>query len=284
MKAIIHPDGRFRALVPDDTITDPGFTRIWVEEKPPVLAEGNVVEEMTPEITEKHALQRWIVRPKSDPELAAEADAADLVLIKSAQTALKAGNGTNAERITRLERILARVMKELWGTGLILAFLLGGFAADAADWDSGIIADETGIRALRNTTERQVGYTVKEAVPQASAPSNSIVASVRLAWDPNPETDLAGYRVHRGIAPGTRLESREVGLATTNDWTGLLPGSTNYFTVTAYNTAGLESDPSNEIAYEVKPEPTKPVIASAIVTVVQTTVWQTVTNTYKLTP
>jgi len=116
----------------------------------------------------------------------------------------------------------------------------------------------------------------------AQTSSNSIVASVRIAWDPNPETDLAGYRVHRGEAPGTRLESRSVGLVTTNDWTGLLPGVTNYFTVTAYNTAGLESDPSNEIAYEVKGGPISPVITSAVVTVVQTTVWQTTTNVYSL--
>lgn len=248
MKAIIYADGRFRTLVPDDTITDPEFTRIWVEEKPPVPAKGNVVEEATPEVTATHAFQRWLTRPKSDPELASEADAADLVLIKAAHTALKAGNGTNAERITRLERILARVMKELWGAGLILAFALLGTSADA------------------------------------QTPTNTIIASVRLAWDPNPETDLAGYRVHRGIAPGTRLETRNVGLVTTNDWTGLLPGVTNYFTVTAYNTAGLESDPSNEIAYAVKAKPGSPAIASAVVTVIQTTVWTTITNTFSILP
>lgn len=115
MKAIIYADGRFRALVPDDTITDPEFTRIWIEETPPVPADGQVVEEVDPQITELHAYQRWLVRPKSDPELAAEADAADLLLVKAAYLALKAGNGTNAERITRLERVLARVMKEIWG-------------------------------------------------------------------------------------------------------------------------------------------------------------------------
>lgn len=287
MKAIIYTDGRFRGLVPDDTITDPEFTRIWVEEKPPVPAEGNVVEEAAPEVTATHALQRWLVRPKSDPELAAEADAADLVQVKAAHAALKAGEGADRARITRLERILARIMKEIWGLPLLP--LLGLFAINLtplllADWDQGTYADETGIYPLRQTATTVNESVVGLPVLPAQTSSNSIVASVRLTWDPNPETDLAGYLVHRGIAPGTRLETRDVGLVTTNDWTGLLPGVTNYFTVTAYNTAGLESDPSNEIAYEVRSEPAKPVIASATVTVVQTTVWQTVTNVYELKP
>lgn len=76
-------------------------------------------------------------------------------------------------------------------------------------------------------------------------------SSVRLQWDPNPETDIAGYRVHRGIISGTRIETRDVGNITIYDFTGLVPGVTNYFTVTAYNTAGLESGPSNELSYEV---------------------------------
>lgn len=252
MKAIIYPDGRFRALVPDDTITDPDFTRIWVPEAPPVPAEGNVVEETTPEVTATHACQRWIVRPKSDPELAAEADAADLLLVKAAHAALKAGEGADRVRITRLERILARVMKEIWGLPLLP--LLGLFAINLAP------------------------------LALAQTPTNSIVASVRLAWDPNPEPDIAGYRVHRGIASGTRIETREAGLATTNVWTGLLQGVTNFFTVTAYNTAGLESDPSNEVSYQVTAKPAAPLITQAIVTVVQTTVFQTVTNTFSLLP
>lgn len=78
--------------------------------------------------------------------------------------------------------------------------------------------------------------------------------SVRLAWDPNPENDLAGYRLHRGNHPGTRVATRDVGNVTTSDWSGLLEGSTNYFTVTAYNTAGLESGPSNELMYIAGPD------------------------------
>jgi len=83
--------------------------------------------------------------------------------------------------------------------------------------------------------------------------------SVRLQWDPNPETDLAGYRVHRGVAPGTRIESRDVGNITTYDFTNVVRAVTNYFTVTAYNTAGLESDPSNELFYKVPENDLPPV-------------------------
>jgi hypothetical protein len=74
---------------------------------------------------------------------------------------------------------------------------------------------------------------------------------VTLQWDPNPENDLAGYRVHMGLASGYRHESRDVGLTTIFVWNGLVDGVTYYFTVTAYNRVGLESGPSNELMYKV---------------------------------
>lgn len=59
-------------------------------------------------------------------------------------------------------------------------------------------------------------------------------AEIRLAWDPNPEKDIADYRVWRGIeclatVPGT---TATVTVPDTEPST---------FTVTARNTAGLES-------------------------------------------
>lgn len=114
--------------------------------------------------------------------------------------------------------------------------------------------------------------------------ADSITNSVRLAWDPNPETDLAGYRVHRGIAPGTRLESRPAGLGTNFVWSGLVGGVTNFFTVTAYNTAGLESDPSNELSFRLPDVPLAPTGIVGVVVQVQVTTYQTVTNTFTVRP
>lgn len=70
---------------------------------------------------------------------------------------------------------------------------------------------------------------------------------VTLAWDPNIETDLAGYKVYFGTAPGTYGTPITIGPQTTYTVSGLAAG-TWYFAVTAYNTSGLESGYSNEVS------------------------------------
>src|SRR4051812_16593763 len=68
--------------------------------------------------------------------------------------------------------------------------------------------------------------------------------SVTLAWDPNPEPDIAGYILYYGVASGIYTNSINVGHVTTNTISGLVEATTYFFVVTAYDTAGLESDPS----------------------------------------
>jgi hypothetical protein len=70
-----------------------------------------------------------------------------------------------------------------------------------------------------------------------------------LEWDPNGETDLAGYRMYVGTASGMYGGPIEVGLATTCTVTNLLARHTYYFAVTARNTSGMESGKSNEVTY-----------------------------------
>lgn len=73
--------------------------------------------------------------------------------------------------------------------------------------------------------------------------------SVTLAWDPNSETDLAGYIVYWGSASRNYTNAVNVGNVTTNTVSGLMDGVSYYFAVTAYNTNGLESDFSDEVSY-----------------------------------
>lgn len=60
-------------------------------------------------------------------------------------------------------------------------------------------------------------------------------------------TDLAGYKVYYGTAHGTYSNSVTIGKVTSYSINNLAPG-TYYFTVTAYDTTGLESGYSNEVS------------------------------------
>jgi hypothetical protein len=78
-----------------------------------------------------------------------------------------------------------------------------------------------------------------------------VPADVTLAWDPNSEPDLEGYNFYWGYASRDYAFSKDVGNVTEYTVTGLIPGITYYFAVTAYNTSGLESDYSDEVVYTI---------------------------------
>src|SRR2546429_4838658 len=75
--------------------------------------------------------------------------------------------------------------------------------------------------------------------------------SVSLAWDADPEKTVAGYIVHYGGVSGVYTNSFNVGTNINATLPGLQEGATYYFAVTAYNADGLESNPSNEVSYQV---------------------------------
>ncbi len=70
-----------------------------------------------------------------------------------------------------------------------------------------------------------------------------------LEWDPNPETNVIGYRVYVGRV--SRLYDSVLDMG--NQITAQVPTSpgTTYFAVTAYDSDGLESDYSEEVFYTV---------------------------------
>lgn len=80
----------------------------------------------------------------------------------------------------------------------------------------------------------------------ATAPAESVV----LSWNPNSESDLAGYRIHYGTAAAPY--SKLIDLTTTSATISTLTfGVTYTFAVTAYNTAGGESAYSPPVSYTV---------------------------------
>lgn len=71
-------------------------------------------------------------------------------------------------------------------------------------------------------------------------------STIRVSWDANTETDLAGYKVYYGTTP-TPSQGVDVGKVLTYDITNITPavGTNYYVAVTAYDTSGNESVLSN---------------------------------------
>ena len=83
--------------------------------------------------------------------------------------------------------------------------------------------------------------------------------SIGLSWAPNSESDLAGYKLYRGSSTGQYDWVKDAGLSTIIQVDSLTPNQTYYFTVTAYNTQNLESEPSNVVQVTPTPDSTPPV-------------------------
>lgn len=82
----------------------------------------------------------------------------------------------------------------------------------------------------------------------ASAQSHyAFAGDAVLSWNPDMDPTLAGYKVYYGTASGHYGIPVDVGIQTTYMVTGLGFG-TYYFTVTAYDSSGIESSYSNEVS------------------------------------
>src|SRR6188474_432605 len=69
-----------------------------------------------------------------------------------------------------------------------------------------------------------------------------------LLWDRNPESNIVGYRVFYGEA-NTTPAIIDVGNVTSRTFSNLIAGRSYFFYLKAYNTSGLESDPSQTLNY-----------------------------------
>jgi len=73
--------------------------------------------------------------------------------------------------------------------------------------------------------------------------------SVSLAWNPSQNSAVVGYYLYYGPEVGVYTNRINIGNNTTASVSGLQEGLTYHFAVTAYNPAGIESTPSNDISY-----------------------------------
>ena len=93
-------------------------------------------------------------------------------------------------------------------------------------------------------------------------------AQITLVWNPNTESDLAGYKIYYGYS--TRNYTRSIDVkdrnATTCTISDLTEGQTYYFASTAYNTSFLESAYSAEASCTVSLIPTTSVPTTSTTT------------------
>jgi type IV pilus assembly protein PilY1 len=93
----------------------------------------------------------------------------------------------------------------------------------------------------------------------------ALAGQIRLAWDPNVEPDVAGYKIYYGTSFRSYTGSVDVGNVTSYTLTGLSQGQTYYIAITAYNKSGSESGYSMEVSGAAKE--TAPVVSETPLTV-----------------
>jgi hypothetical protein len=105
-------------------------------------------------------------------------------------------------------------------------------------------------RQFRNSLYRKVlAATILAFALPSLLGHVSAQEAVIVNWNPNPEPDIAGYTVYLGTSSGAYSSSQNVIDKTSATVSGLTPSTTYYFSIQAYNTAGLTSELSDEISF-----------------------------------
>ena len=76
-------------------------------------------------------------------------------------------------------------------------------------------------------------------------------SAVSLQWSPNADPSVVGYNIYYGGASRSYTNVVDAGVVPAANIGGLVEGKTYYFTVTAYDAFGGESDYSEETVYVV---------------------------------
>lgn len=76
-----------------------------------------------------------------------------------------------------------------------------------------------------------------------------LFASVGLIWDASPDQTVTGYALYYAPVNASMTNRVDVGTPTETSVTNLTEGVSYWFFVTAYNSVGTESDPSNVLIY-----------------------------------
>lgn len=109
-----------------------------------------------------------------------------------------------------------------------------------------------GSSAIESDPSEPICVTPKDIFPPAAPKTLTAVGdvgAVNLVWDPNSETDLAGYIVLRAAAPGDNMQPLMPAPIKENRFTDrtVTAGVTYFYTVIAVDKAGNRSTPSNRV-------------------------------------
>lgn len=93
----------------------------------------------------------------------------------------------------------------------------------------------------------------------------ALAGQANLSWNPNPESDIAGYKIYYGTSSRTGenpkecgncgyLEKIDIGNVTAYEIKDLKGGKTYYFSITSYDKSGNESGFSPEMKKSIEKE------------------------------
>lgn len=90
-------------------------------------------------------------------------------------------------------------------------------------------------------------------VPVATRAADIPAPPVSLAWSANPESDIAGYKIHFGTESGTYPTVYDVGAVTRAALPPMILGKTYYLALRAYNRESIEGPLSAELTVTASP-------------------------------
>jgi hypothetical protein len=100
----------------------------------------------------------------------------------------------------------------------------------------------------RNRSLKLLAMLFVLAAPAVPLPASQ---TLTLEWEPAADSAVKGYKIHCQVVGATNAITLDTGSATSFAVTGLCETVTYSFAVTAYDTDGLESDPSNTVEFTV---------------------------------
>lgn len=130
----------------------------------------------------------------------------------------------------------------------------GGDSASTAATHTTSSSAGSGGSASTAAPPTTIPTTIPTTPPTPHPTTNASAGQVKLAWDPpDSATDVTGYIIHYGVAPGAYSQYVDVGNTTNYSISNLISGKTYYFSVTSYNAARYQSTYSNEVSTLIAP-------------------------------